>query len=89
MSRNADQELMKHAREKESHDLGDQGWHASSDHRRINMSLHELEDWLVPGRPISSHPTAVPPFPIELPIAKAHDLCKGVQERLEESVETS
>ena len=89
MSWNPDQQLMEYAREEESHDLSNERWHASSNHWRIDMPLHELEDWLVPRRPISSHSTAVPPFTIKLSVAKTHHLRKGIQEGLEKSIESS
>jgi hypothetical protein len=89
MSRDTDEELMKYAREEESHNLSDKRWHASPNHWRIDMPFHELEDWLVPRRPISSDSTTVPPISIEFSVSKTHDFCKGIQERLEESIESS
>ncbi len=49
------------------------------------MTPHEMVDWLVPCRPVLLHRRTVPPILVELAVAEAEDLSKGVEEGLEES----
>lgn len=55
--------------------------------RGVNVSAHEAIHGLVPRAPIRAHARAVPPLCVELAVAEAHHLGKGVEEGLKDGKE--
>ena len=53
------------------------------------MAAHEVCHRLVPGCPIVSYRTDIPPWPVEFTVTKSHDLSECVQRGLEEGEEAA
>lgn len=87
--RHTDKQLVQHARDEEDDDLRHRRRHSSPDKRRVDVSTHEVGDRLVPRRPVSADRADIPPGPVELAVAKGHDLGECVERGLEEGEETA
>ncbi len=73
---------MQDSRREEHDKTGDLGAITPGTHGRVDMSLEELVNWLVPGPPVFAKASAVPPRVVEGSVTKPCQLGQRVQERL-------
>ena len=89
MRRHSNQQLMKQATEHENPRACCMRAPAPCNQWAVDMPSHKVIDGFIPRPPISPHAWAVPPFGVELAIAKHYDLRQGIQRRLKDGKEAS